>query len=188
MVPLLLLLRAVGLLLTLDQVAALSCLDEQGRAVDWWILYKLPKQSTSKHPVAGPLGEGRAYAFLTSSLPNQRWTLSSMTIDDPNSMPGQVRKMFVSSFTSILQTLAPLYSNASSLFHLLYNDEEPHGKTSFTRGHTKGLVLATKDSGSIWLIHSIPHYPPFPNETYSYPRTGQRYGQTAMCVSTNSKR
>ena len=190
MVPLLLLLRAVGLLLTLDQVAALSCLDEQGRAVDWWILYKLPKQSTSKHPVAGPLGEGRAYAFLTSSLPNQRWTLSSMPIEDPNSMPGQVRTYvcFTIASTSILQTLAPLYSNASSLFHLLYNDEEPHGKTSFTRGHTKGLVLATKDSGSIWLIHSIPHYPPFPNETYSYPRTGQRYGQTAMCVSTNSKR
>ena len=87
----LLILRAVGLLLTLHQVAALSCLDEQGRSVDWWILYKLPKQSTYKHPVAGPLGEGRAYAFLTSVLPNQRWTLSSMPIDDPNSMPGQVR-------------------------------------------------------------------------------------------------
>ena len=87
-----LLILTVGLLFTLDQVAALSCLDEQGRSVDWWILYKLPKQSTSKHPVAGPLGEGRAYAFLTSALPNQRWTLSSMTIDDPNSMPGQVRK------------------------------------------------------------------------------------------------
>ena len=185
-----LLLLTVGLLLTLDQVAALSRLDEQGRSVDWWILYKLPKQSTSKHPVAGPLGEGRAYAFLTSSLPNQRWTLSSMPIEDPNSMPGQVRTYvcFTIPSTSILQTLAPLYSNASSLFHLLYNDEEPHGKTSFTRGHTKGLVLATKDSGSLWLIHSIPHYPPFPNETYSYPRTGQRYGQTAMCVSTNSKR
>lgn len=86
----LLLLRAVGLLLTLHQVAGLSCLDEQGRSVDWWILYKLPKQGTSKHPVAGPLGEGRAYAFLTSALPNQRWTLSSMPIDDPSSMPGQV--------------------------------------------------------------------------------------------------
>ena len=91
MVALLLLLRAVGLLLTLDQAVALSCLDEQGQSVDWWILYKLPKQSTYKHPVAGPLGEGTAYAFLTSALPNQRWTLSSMPIDDPNSMPGQVR-------------------------------------------------------------------------------------------------
>ena len=86
-----LLILTVGLLFTLDQVAALSCLDEQGRSVDWWILYKLPKQSTSRHPVAGPLGEGRAYAFLTSNLPNQRWTLSSLPIDDPHSMPGQVR-------------------------------------------------------------------------------------------------
>ena len=89
----LLLLQALSLLISPDQVAALSCLDEQGRAVDWWILYKLPKQSTSKHPVGGPLGEGRAYAFLTSDLPNQQWTLSSLPIDDPQSMPGQVKSL-----------------------------------------------------------------------------------------------
>ena len=98
-----LLILTVGLLFTLDQVAALSCLDEQGRSVDWWILYKLPKQSTSRHPVAGPLGEGRAYAFLTSNLPNQRWTLSSLPIDDPHSMPGQVRyNLFVSPSVQLL--------------------------------------------------------------------------------------
>lgn len=60
----------------------------------------------------------------------------------------------------------------------------PHGPTSFSRGHTKGLVLGHQEQGSLWLIHSVPHFPPFPNETYSYPHTGLRYGQTAMCVST----
>ena len=56
------------------------------------------------------------------------------------------------------------------------------------RGHTKGLVVGSQSSGSVWLIHSVPHYPPFPNETYGYPHTGQRYGQTAMCVSLHSER
>ena len=49
-------------------------------------------------------------------------------------------------------------------------------------------MVGSESSGSVWLIHSVPHYPPFPNETYGYPHTGQRYGQTAMCVSLHSER
>jgi deoxyribonuclease-2 len=149
--------------------AALSCMDEEGRPVDWWILYKLPKQGSYRHPVAGALGEGLAYAFLTSALPDLAWTLSDREIGDPLSLAGR--------------TLAPLYSATPDLFHLMYNDEVPHGPTSFNRGHTKGLLLAARDQG-LWLIHSVPHYPPFPNETYGYPHTGQRYGQSALCIST----
>ena len=63
-----------------------------------------------------------------------------------------------------------------------------HLATPVLRGHTKGLVVGSQSSGSVWLIHSVPHYPPFPNETYGYPHTGQRYGQTAMCVSLHSER
>lgn len=70
----------------------------------------------------------------------------------------------------------------------MYNDEIPHGPTSFTRGHTKGLVVGGQAQGSLWLVHSVPHYPPFPNETYGYPSTGHRYGQTAICVSYPSSR
>ena len=100
-------------------VAGLQCRDEQGAPIDWWILYKLPKTSSAHHPVAGLLGEGLAHAFLTSALPDQAWTLSTLSIADPLSMAGL--------------TLGPLYSNTDSLFHVLYNDEVPDGPTSFTR-------------------------------------------------------
>ena len=89
--------------------------------------------------------------------------------------------------TSPPQTLAPLYFGTPDVFHLMYNDQLPNGPTSFDSGHTKGLVLGDKDA-SLWLIHSVPHYPPHPNETYSYPHTGHRYGQTAICLSTHTDR
>ena len=100
-----------------------------------------------------------AYAYLTSSMPDTSWTLSPLSIDDPGSMPGR--------------TLSPLYGgNSSDLVSVMYNDEHPHGPTSFNLGHTKGLVLGDRSS-SVWIIHSVPHYPPYPNESYSYPQTGK---------------
>ena len=68
---------------------------------------------------------------------------------------------------------------------MIYNDEKPHGPTSFTGGHTKGVVVGGA-GGAVWLIHSVPHYPPYPNETYGYPHTGLLYGQTAMCLSLDA--
>ena len=119
------------------------------------------------------MAEGTAYAYLTSALPDSEWTLSPLSIASPSSLPGK--------------TLEPLYSQSGGgeMFSLMYNDEHPHGPTSFSKGHTKGLVVGDSNS-SIWLIHSVPHYPPFPNETYSYPHTGLLYGQTALCLSLGS--
>ena len=190
-------LSALALLLSLafispPQVRAVSCRDSEGQEVDWWILYKLPQNKNkwrkhNKHhrkhrkhrkhhkqseEVESHVAEGTAYAYLTSALPDQKWTLSRLSIADQSSLPGQ--------------TLEPLYSEGGGeMFSLMYNDEHPHGPTSFSKGHTKGLVVGDRNS-SVWLIHSVPHYPPFPNETYSYPHTGLLYGQTALCLSLGS--
>ena len=51
------------------------------------------------------MGKGRAYAFLTSDLPNQQWTLSSLPIDDPQSMPGQVKSLSCFDFLKIFRRL-----------------------------------------------------------------------------------
>ncbi|MEE6494668.1 hypothetical protein FKM82_001832 [Ascaphus truei] len=66
---------------------------------------------------------------------------------------------------------------------MMYNDAPP-GTKNFTtkRGHTKGILLFNKSQG-FWLIHSVPHFPPFPEKGFGYPSTGRRYGQTAMCVT-----
>lgn len=165
-------------LLYLPLCFGISCKDETGKEVDWWILYKLPKRDSEgpmheKDSLEEYIYEGLAYAYLTSDLPDQSWTLSQLSVGDEKSMPGR--------------TLEHLYQEDpdTNMFNVMYNDEHPHGPTSFTRGHTKGLLFGDQ-SESIWLIHSVPHYPPFPNESYAYPHTGQRYGQTAMCISMDS--
>ena len=118
---------------------SVSCRDQDGQEVDWWILYKLPKKKKSylrkhkkhfkkKHKspqLESYLNEGIAYVYLTSALPDTSWTLSTVSINDSESMPAK--------------TLNKLYQEQQdqSLFSILYNDEHPHGPTSFTRGHTK---------------------------------------------------
>ena len=67
------------------------------------------------------------------------------------------------------------------MFTLLYNDEHPDGNTSFTAGHTKGVV-ALGDQRGFWLVHSVPKFPPVAGK-YGYPRTGHMYGQTFLCIT-----
>ena len=69
----------------------------------------------------------------------------------------------------------------SALFKLLYNDEHPDGNTSFTAGHTKGVVVLGERKG-FWLVHSVPKFPPAAGG-YGYPRTGHMYGQTFLCIT-----
>lgn len=66
--------------------------------------------------------------------------------------------------------------------YFFYNDEFPNGSVSLSHGHTKG-ILVMSELGGFWIIHSVPKYPPQPSEQYSYPATGQRYGQTMLCIS-----
>ena len=38
-----------------------------------------------------------------------------------------------------------------------------------------------------WLIHSIPQFPEPPNVSYLYPKSGKENGQSALCISFNTK-
>ncbi|XP_059481798.1 deoxyribonuclease-2-alpha [Neocloeon triangulifer] len=145
----------------------ITCRDEQGNPVDWFVLYKLPRLHQS------PLAEvklGLAYVFFTSSSPRTGWTLGSFTVNDTRSPPGQ--------------TLRPLYAPGNAdLLSVLYNDQPPDVPVSFTHGHTKGVVFAGQGQG-VWLVHSVPHFPPNPKTSgYGYPATGEHYGQSMLCVT-----
>jgi hypothetical protein len=49
-------------------------------------------------------------------------------------------------------------------------------------GHTKG-DLAFDNTSGFWLIHSVPKFPPFAKDSYDYPETGTRFGQSLICVT-----
>ena len=70
----------------------------------------------------------------------------------------------------------------------MYNDEHPEGNTSFTMGHTKG-VIAYADKTGFWLVHSVPKYPPYPETgQYGYPSTGEKFGQSFLCISIDTSK
>lgn len=48
--------------------------------------------------------------------------------------------------------------------------------------YATGFLLLDKSQG-FWVIHSIPEFPPFPQKGYRYPPSGQRNGQTAICLT-----
>lgn len=166
-----------------DRNNNLQCKDESNVAVDWYVLYKLPKVQTSSNPL---IREGYAYVYITNATVESGWRLSAKSIDSNDSIPGI--------------TLAPLYNRSSEDDALwnLYNDSPPNASYVWNHGHTKGVVMVNSDQG-FWLIHSVPSFPPVPRAgvqtrplnlenvtiegAYSYPDSGTFYGQSFLCVS-----
>nr|XP_045617204.1 deoxyribonuclease-2-alpha-like isoform X2 [Procambarus clarkii] len=102
------------------------------------------------------------------------WVLSNVNIGSEFSMPAR--------------TLSRLYTDqeiVKTAAFIMYNDEFPNGTKSFTKGHTKGVVVMTAQGG-FWLVHSVPKYPPPPEDGYTYPSSAVRYGQTMLCISLSS--
>lgn len=202
-----------------------QCKNDKGEPVDWFYVYKLPKERNHLNPL---VRKGLAYVYLTPSTLRNGWIMSSASIGDPLSMVGR--------------TLSPLYME-KNIISLLYNDQPPQKMSGFPEyeilsskkkrghqkpsrkhkyykylrlgeryyddydlvqmcrmhyqfmksktetGHTKGVVLGDKFT-SLWLVHSVPHFPPIPsdlnNSSYSYPNTGTKFGQTFLCTSVQT--
>lgn len=144
--------------------ANISCMNEAGEPVDWFIIYKLPKYRM------GDTGSGVDYMYLDSSV--AKWQMSKFMI---NSSQG-----------AIGSTLNQLYHEkvykSNSSVYALYNDGPPVMKYIQGYGHTKGVLLFDQSQG-FWLSHSIPHFPSFPEKGYFYPSSGKVNGQTALCVT-----
>nr|XP_051692955.1 deoxyribonuclease-2-alpha-like [Oryctolagus cuniculus] len=146
---------------------ALSCYGDSGQPVDWFVVYKLPAHSGS----GDAAGSGLRYKYLDPRSGGWREGAGSI-----NSSAGAVGR-----------SLLPLYrSNASQLAFLLYNDQPPkasRAQGSSSHGHTKGVLLLDQEGG-LWLVHSVPRFPPPPSAgVYSWPHNAQTYGQMLLCVS-----
>ncbi|XP_035269417.1 deoxyribonuclease-2-beta [Anguilla anguilla] len=142
----------------------ISCKNEDGKPVDWFIMYKLPKYKIDD------VGSGLEYMYLDSS--EEGWQLSQFLVNSSQGALGNTLKP--------LYTRRGLKSNRSA--YVLYNDAPPLMNYTRQYGHTKGALHFDQSQG-FWLIHSVPHFPPFPERGYSWPSTGQHYGQTVLCVT-----
>uniref|UniRef100_UPI0037E91075 deoxyribonuclease-2-alpha n=1 Tax=Semicossyphus pulcher TaxID=241346 RepID=UPI0037E91075 len=150
----------------------ISCYNDQGDAVDWFYLYKLPKEHGKISPQQGEL-------YLLLEKGSEGWTNGKGTVNDTAGALGR--------------TVGQLYSQGknSELAYILYNDQRPpqdfgdrwDDNSGSRGGHTKGVVLLDKNQG-FWLVHSTPHFPPVRQEgQFYYPSSGVTNGQNFICVT-----
>ncbi|KAG7475661.1 deoxyribonuclease-2-alpha [Solea senegalensis] len=150
----------------------ISCYNDKGDAVDWFYLYKLPKQHGRK-----ARSEGEMYLLMDKG--SEGWTEGKVTVNDTSGALGR--------------TVGQLYSQGKNteLAYILYNDQKPtevrgnrwESSSGSKRGHTKGVVLLDKNQG-FWLVHSTPHFPAVRQAgEYYYPDSGVNYGQNFICVT-----
>ncbi|XP_062255377.1 deoxyribonuclease-2-alpha [Platichthys flesus] len=148
----------------------ISCYNDNGEAVDWFYLYKLPKQHREKSPTRGEL-------YLLLDKGSEGWTDGKVTVNDTTGALGR--------------TVGQLYSQGKSteVAYVLYNDQTPsknlggRWKDNNEGGHTKGVVLLDKNQG-FWLVHSTPHFPPVRQAgEFYYPDSGVNNGQNFICVT-----
>ncbi|XP_073401000.1 deoxyribonuclease-2-beta isoform X1 [Dendrobates tinctorius] len=142
----------------------IACRNEGGDPVDWFVIYKLPMRLINES-----YGPGLDYLYLDSK--SQGWQVSKFLINMTQGAMGRVLEQLYQSY------------KRNDTAYMLYNDSPPGRNSSFTdRGHSKGALLFDRSQG-FWLVHSVPHFPPFPEDGFGYPNTGRRYGQAALCVT-----
>ncbi|XP_029905769.1 deoxyribonuclease-2-beta [Myripristis murdjan] len=144
--------------------AQISCRNEAGEPVDWFIIYKLPKYKI------GGTGSGVDYMYLDSSAGS--WQRSKFLVNTSQGAIGNTLNQLY---------MGHAYKSNSSVY-ALYNDAPPDVKYQKGYGHTKGMLFFDHSQG-FWLSHSIPHFPSFPERGYLYPSSGKVYGQTALCMT-----
>uniref|UniRef100_UPI0037E6FC95 deoxyribonuclease-2-beta-like n=1 Tax=Semicossyphus pulcher TaxID=241346 RepID=UPI0037E6FC95 len=156
----------LGIVLLVGTVcgADISCRNEVGEPVDWFIIYKLPRYKI------GEVGSGVDYMYLDSSVGS--WQMSKFMVNtSQGALPSTLNQLY----------MGEAYKSNSSVY-ALYNDAPPILDYHLGYGHTKGALLFDHSQG-FWLSHSVPHFPMFAEKGYVYPSSGKVNGQTALCVT-----
>jgi len=149
-----------------------TALDEAGKSVDWFFIYKVPQLSAG---ATTDKTTGYEYVYYDSAIdqkpPSGRNILKSPYV--LNSKQGALN-----------ETLDSVFNDpADSTGWILYNDERPGdvpGKDNGALGHTKGVLAfdAATETG-YWLLHSWPKFA----EPKAKADPTPKYGQTYLCLS-----
>lgn len=146
-------------------MTTISALDESGKAVDWWFVYKVPEMSGTGPSAA----KGYEYIYYDPKIAKVVTSPYQLTVDKG----------------ALDLTLDSIFTNpAKTVGWVLYNDERPDSKPKKaddgSLGHTKGILAFDTDTKTaLWLLHSWPKYIAPGDKTLPTPK----YGQTYLCVS-----
>lgn len=143
----------------------ISALDENGKPVDWWFAYKVPKLGKDAD---APSASGYEYVYY-----------------DPN--VGKVVKspyLLTDGKGALDLTLSSIFDKPGpGTGWILYNDEMPADakrKDSSSFGHTKGVIaFDTASKTALWLLHSWPKFA----DPHAAEMPTPIYGQTFLCIS-----
>jgi deoxyribonuclease-2 len=143
----------------------ISPLDENGKAVDWWFAYKVPKLAKAAD---SPTATGYEYIYYDTNV--------GKVVRSPN--------LLTDGKGALDLTLKSVFDNPDATTGwILYNDEMPTDakrKDSSSFGHTKGVIaFDTASKTAFWLLHSWPKFADPPATDMPTPI----YGQTYLCLS-----
>jgi len=145
--------------------ADVGCIDEDGNAVDWWMVYKMP--------------QGYQYAYRDSTSRSE--SILSVTAD---------KTLDCTTCGALGKTLHQIYANKGSLAYMLYNDEypdsypTPSNGTLMHGGHSKGVLASNQNTG-FWLIHSVPKFPDLTAASFTW-TASHEFGQSFLCLSVQA--
>ena len=156
----------ITIFLSLTQ-SKVSCKNPYNSNVDWFAGVKVPTISDSIPNHASGLG-----FFYTD--PNTRLSEASGDLGSTSGNP-------------LYYSMQPMYQGKNSTYGYMLISDQPAHRTSTpsdTYAHKKGVLIYDSESG-IYIEHSVPRYPNNPgiSNTYEYPSTGTKYGQSFLCVN-----
>jgi deoxyribonuclease-2 len=147
-----------------------SALDESGKPVDWWFMYKVPQLAAGANSDSAT---GYEYVYYDAAIDRKKGAKvdkSPFRIDQGKG--------------ALNETLDSVFKNpAATTGWVLYNDEMPasaKARDDRNLGHTKGVIaFDTQSKTAYWLLHSWPKFadPVSPDEPTP------QYGQTYLCLS-----
>src|SRR5258708_7005416 len=126
-----------------------SALDEKGKPVDWWFIYKVPELNSGS---GSDKTTGYEYVYYDSNIDKAGKGNVEKSPNVLNEGKGALNLTLDSVFKKPGATTG----------WILYNDEKPasaKGKDNGNMGHTKGVIaFDTATKTAYWLLHSWPKF------------------------------
>lgn len=173
--------------------ACLSCLDNEGKDVPWWVTIKLPRLT---HDRDERVAHGLGISYIDSnSSDDGELELFPKQMNDKESPVALIRSLSqlvgkkYASMSDIISTrrrgAGLLRENQISFF--MYNDQTEDKNAPISYGHSKGLIAFDGKSG-IWILHSTPKFPNTSERTdFYFPEHETTYAQSFMCIALSRK-